>query len=406
MPIFDFANNPLQPGDAVAKLVAKLPTSTDLLPLDIYSMMDRSIRVQDASTGKLLLKRFLGGPQEQWAQTEQFVQVLRSLRSVADCPAPLLRYLQLHLGWTDDLLKITNKLSDDALRALLAASPGIWKSRGIEGGYAEILMLTLGLDYVFTWNWFDFRWVLDENALGEDRQGRDTWLIDLPGPPNMVETQSNLRIVDPTGFVDRQLVADCLLLFKPANERLTITWLEFADRFERERGWSGGVLTPGRLTVTGPLTAQAPSSRADGATGHLAYVRLLAPTSAASAAFGVVFRQVDSLNHYRATLNIATSTLSLVRQSAGVDTLIASFDFTSIGEQLYADQWYGLRIEVLPQGGTQEITIYVDGVSRIKDSDSNHASGGWALYAEAATELQCSDVEIMSLPGDVQEVWP
>ncbi len=408
MPILDFANNALQPGDAVAKLIAKLPSTEDLLPRDIYSMLDRSVRVQDATVGKLLLKRLLGGPQQEWGKTEKFTQVLNSLRSVADCPAPLLRYLQLHLGWTDDLLHITNKLSDDALRALLAASPGIWKSRGVEGGYSEILNLSLGLDYVFDWNWFDLRWVLDENNLGEDRQGRDVMLLDLPGPPNMDEQQSNLRIVDPSGDVDRDLVAALLLLFKPANERLTITWLEFADRFTSERGWSAGDLDTGtgRLTVEGPLTALAPPSRADEDTGHQGYCRVMAPASAASAAFGVVFRETDSDNHYRAVLSVPTSTISLVRKLAGVDTVLGSFDYTTILEDLYADQWYGLRITVAPVGGEQEIAVYVDGELRIKETDPNHASGRWGLYAEAATSLLCSDVELMPLPGDVQEVWP
>lgn len=401
--ILDLANNPLQLADATAKLIAKLSEEAEGPPLSIYKMLNASLRDADARVGLFLAKRLVGGFEQEWAKLEAGVRSLRVLRSVADAPDEILRYLQLHLGWTDDLLPITTKLSDDKLRALLAASPGIWRTRGQEVGYSGIMLAAMDFEYVFDWDYFTLRWVCDENAFGEDRRGRDVWIIDLPGPPNYDDRQSNLRIVDPSGKADRDLAHDLVNLFRPMNERVTITWLEFADRFTSDRGWSSGTYALGSLTIDGQ-TALAPSSRADNLGGHLAYVRCLVTSSGAPSAFSVVFRYVDADNCYLATMSLTDNRLTLVVRTGGVDSTLQSFDFGDISETLTIERWYGLRVEVLPFGANQLIRVYVDGELRISSEDATHLSGRWGISSLADTVLSVTDVEMMPSPGETTEV--
>jgi hypothetical protein len=87
------------------------------------------------------------------------------------------------------------------------------------------------------WDWFDFRWVLSETAFGEEFEGHDPWLIELPDPSvwgagiEKTERLSCLRIVD-NGSLNRELVVNLLKLMRATGERWEIIYLAFLDLFD------------------------------------------------------------------------------------------------------------------------------------------------------------------------------
>ena len=154
-------------------------------PLDIYRFIIFEIRKQDLQgsprPGSLFLKRYLEGFNRVWQQVVSDIQRVPQLWSVEDIRDAHLQFLKTIVGWTDAplLKKITEAISDASLRRLIAVSGRLWKTRGPESSIIDVLSL-LTVARLRIWNWFDFRWVLDETELGEEHEGRDPWMIDLP----------------------------------------------------------------------------------------------------------------------------------------------------------------------------------------------------------------------------------
>lgn len=147
---------------------------------DMFNFLHKPLRDLDRKEGNEFLLRFLLGPQHVFEDTQDKIKALNTLRDPAAIRSDLLQYLKDHVGFTKELDNITQNLSENDLRKLIQLAVPLWKQKGTEAGYKNILRLFTGKgSRVF--NWFDFRWVVGEKALGSEQLGEDAWLISLPG---------------------------------------------------------------------------------------------------------------------------------------------------------------------------------------------------------------------------------
>lgn len=149
-------------------------------PHDLYSFLHRPLRVIDQSQGDSFLERLLLGAQHIFEDTERLILALPDLIDPAKTRADLLGYLKDHVGFTKELDNITQDLSENDLRKLISLAVALWKQKGTEPGYENIVRLFTG-KAVRIFNWFDFRLIIGEKAFGEEQLGEDSWLISVPG---------------------------------------------------------------------------------------------------------------------------------------------------------------------------------------------------------------------------------
>ena len=68
---------------------------------------------------------------------------------------------------------------------------GRGKKKGVEPGYSDIIRLFTGVN-ARIFNWFDFRFIVGENAFGEEQLGEDVWLISVPGVEASSDTSNTV----------------------------------------------------------------------------------------------------------------------------------------------------------------------------------------------------------------------
>ena len=147
---------------------------------DIYEFLHKPLRDIDRKDGKLFLERFLQGAQAEFEAMQGRISTLETLRDPSTIRADLLQYLKDHVGFTSELNNITNDLGENDLRKLISLAVALWKQKGTEPGYANIVRLFVGKS-ARIFNWFDFRFIVGEKAFGEEQLGEDSWFISVPG---------------------------------------------------------------------------------------------------------------------------------------------------------------------------------------------------------------------------------
>lgn len=146
-------------------------------PHDIYKFIHKPIRVEDQLNGKQFLERYIYGFQRQLEITFENISRLPQLYDPALTPQP--RFLKDIVGFTSELDKITNDISDKDLRKLISLAVALWKEKGLEVGYKDIIRLFTGKNSrVF--NWFDFRYIVGEQGFSQEELGEDSWFISQP----------------------------------------------------------------------------------------------------------------------------------------------------------------------------------------------------------------------------------
>jgi hypothetical protein len=397
------------------------PQPEEVLALDMYSFLIDPIRLKDRLDGNLFVKRFFEGPQAVWEQNQTAVFDLKSLWSITEIDDAFLQYLKNIVGWTKELDFITSALDATTLRRLIAASVPLWRTRGPEDTILNILRLTTGARRRI-WNWFDFRWVLDETELGYEQEGRDPWLIDLPGPPSDDDRRMNLRIVDHApNVLDRTLVKNLVNLLRPSGENIEISYLAFMDLFSvggDNFQWTmatGGtdldlVVADGLLKLLDDTTAQhAVVTGIDGADDWSDYVvaqRQRTIPGVGSGWAGFMFYRVDADNWYWVGLKSDVGTYGAVRVGksvAGVVTSFGTYLFTA-GEQIFDDVFYMLRVDVVPEGGGNRIRVYVDGDLKINTTDAAHSKGTLAVFHNAGVGVEVDEIEMWLNPLETETV--
>jgi len=345
---------------------------------------------------------------------------VKDLWSVTECPDEYLTYLKRIVGWTPEIEKIISGLTDAALRRLISISVPLWKSRTTEEAIVDVLnVLVPGRSRI--WNWFDLRWVLDETIFAEEHQGRDPWLLSFPDGDQ--EYWSNVRVVDP-GVSNRTLLKDILNLMRPVGERYEIIYLKFLDLFTIDDDWSQWDVLSGKPpTVVGGSVVlendytnydQEVIANVSGSESWTSYVlsgRMRGRASSAGKGYGleVYAGKYELLGvlydaSYLAWISVADNKLYLSRKVNSSLTPLDSFDFDSIGYVLRDNIWYGLRVQILPEGGTNRIKIYFDGVLRIDDTDTVLSQGSVGVYRSLDIKADCDEVEVMGLPVEKDTV--
>lgn len=158
---------------------------------DVYSFLHRPIRELDKKVGRNFLERFLMGVQFEFESQQARVNKLSTLYDPATIRADLLQYLKDQVGFTRDLNNITNGLSENDLRKLISLAVALWKQKGIEPGYENIVRLFTGKT-ARIFNWFDFRYIVGEAAFGEEQLGEDAWFISVPGVEGSEDISNNV----------------------------------------------------------------------------------------------------------------------------------------------------------------------------------------------------------------------
>jgi len=383
------------------------PAPEEILSLDIYRFILNSIRLMDQTPeGALFLKRFLQGPQIMWKQIQERVFAVKNLWNIAEVDNDQLPYLQNIVGWTGKLQNITSQLDDDTLRRLIATSSALWKQRGPEDTLLDVLNLTTGAR-ARMWNWFDYRWVLDETELGAEHQGRDAWMVDLPTEGDD-EYRSNLRIVD-DGALNHKLVKNLTRLMRATEERIEISYIDFLDQFTKDGEDGQWTRIFGQFTVEGGMAKltddtqkEWAASNAEIDTGwkdYVCYWRIRGTSSpglAPSHNFGVIFYgDITAGDAYILAVNPSENQITLGVASGGFFTTVIQ----TVSQVLYDDVWYGVRIQITTEGATNRIKVYLDNDEVINATDATYMDGGTiGVYHQDQATVELDEIEMFQLP--------
>lgn len=384
--------------------------SLTAFPLQIYRFLIKAIRDADQRDGAQFVERYLKGPQAVWDQTRAKILDVQDLWDVEAIPDQFLPFLKSIVGWTKEPLtaNITNAITLATLRRLIAASGAIWRAKGPEDTILDVLR-TVAPARARIWNWFDFRWVLGQNALGEDHLGRDPWVTMLPADGGLDHYRSNLRIVD-DGTLDRSLVRRVLRLMRALNERFDITYLLFLDLFEvagDDVQWDHPsslnlIILVSLLEITDPTVSQATFAIVPNATTWAQYIygaRISGHSNVGNARFGITFYRTDASNYYAALIDTVNQELRLRTVVAGVPTDLVTVNLNLAAVNLLADVYYLLRVYIAVEGATNRIIVSVDGAILINTTNNSHAAGSVGLIHDAAAVLQCTETEVQGLPA-------
>ena len=146
---------------------------------DIFKFLHKPMREADLKEGDSFVERFLVGPQNIFEDTQDRILTLRELFDPSKTRADLLQFLKDHVGFTKELNNITNDITENDLRKLISLAVALFKQKGTEPGYINIVRLFTGKS-ARVFNYFDFRMIVGEAAFGEEQLGEDAWLISVP----------------------------------------------------------------------------------------------------------------------------------------------------------------------------------------------------------------------------------
>lgn len=141
---------------------------------DAFKFIHRPIREADRKLARQFLERFVHGFQRQFEKGFETVDALKNLHDPALTEHP--RVLKDIVGLDAALDNITDDISDADLRRLIRLAVPLWKQKGQEIGYENIIRLFTGKNSR-SFNWFHYRFILGETIFEQEGLGRDAWLI-------------------------------------------------------------------------------------------------------------------------------------------------------------------------------------------------------------------------------------
>jgi len=420
MAITDLAGNPLDLLGNTGQLLGytEPPPPEEVLSLDMYKFLIMPIRHQDKINGNLFVKRLLHGGQQIWQYTHQKAHDIKKLWSVTECPDAFLIYLKNIVGWTKELESITGGLDTTVLRRLISVSAPLWKNRGPEDAIADLFRV-LTAQRTRIWNWFDFRWILEETGFGQEQQGYDPWLVDLPGPPNYDENRMNLRIVD-DGETAHQLIRDVVNLMRATGERIEISYINFLDLFEADEDTSqwetlsgtigytinvaDGLMTLNNTGVGGDKVLTNIENNEDWLNYVVAARFKLHREGTSDVRGGIIFYYHDSDNYYWAELRIGENKVYLNKRVSGVESVVASFDMISFPETLYEDVYYMMRVQMIQEGTGNRLKVWLDNNLTVDTTDGDVFRGNLGLIHNEECSMTVDEVEMFETPLETDTV--
>lgn len=412
MTIQDLAGNIFQ--TASTQMIGFVPISASSderrLALRIYRFLIEGIREADQVDGQRFVERFLEGPQGVWEGIDASIRSLPDMWSIVKCNDRFLVFLKWIVGWTSELDYITDDLDSVTLRRLIATSVPFWKIRGTEEAIADILQLTTA-SRTRVFDWFDFRYVADVTSLGEAVEGHDAWALPLPGAPDYVERQINVRIVD-NGLLNRRLVRNLCALTRPGGERIRISYLGFLDLFEVDDDasqWTvaagpSPTVSDGAMTVAVGQNLHANPNGSDAWRNYIVSVVFTAPALAFS------FYRVSDDDCY--IVSVQGSQVVLYSLVGGVTltplaTAITYAPYYPVVPSLQPNSWLAtttkntLRVQANAEGGATRIAVWLNANVLLSVLDSTFMEGSFGfLGATVGLPMVVHDVEMRFLPFD------
>ncbi len=415
MALLDIVYNPLDAsasGGTVLGWSGTVEEAVHPLGLSIYRFFTQNLRDMDAQEGAFFLKRYLQGPQQIWQGIHDSIVELATDMWDLSVVSPLrLRTMQRIVGWTPDLEWLTALLDDEGLRRLIGSSIPFWKIRGTETSIESVITLLLGAR-IRVWNYFDFRWVLEETDLGVEWDGLDPWAIEEDDTNTF-----NVRVVD--AGINRELIKGLVKLARPSNERIEITYLTMLDLFNVPNDTAQWSVYKYPSNVVTPADVSSGRIRlgADDAETEMAWA--LPPIPRQFVAHGRFLRSefaglalcfnfdVDTEFGYMLAFDKSGGTVSLFNWTGpGLPAVLYSGAYT-----FDYDVYYNVRIEVTqddPAAPTiNYINAYVDGENILGASvpiaDATHLNGGGLSMVKTwdagnPTYIQCDAFEVFGLP--------
>jgi hypothetical protein len=410
----DIYNNNL-PTSSSASFVGYIAPSEALDPnrlnQTIYSFILKSIR-DDDQKHTALLERFLIGPQTVWRDIQEKIFSLKTLYDVTAIENNLLKYLKNIVGWTKDLNYITDLMGYEQLRRLISVSVILWKTKGPEDTTEDLLRYVLQTRVRIV-NWFDYRWLIDENYLTFEAAGLDTWLLDLPGEGNE-EYYSTLKIVD-DGTLDRVLTRYMISLMRATGERIELYYLHFMDTFDVDgddtqwNAYDDSVLSPVSMEVSGGTAKLSKSGitqsmivqgKSSFAWGDYYFSAKLRADDSTTGLYGLWINGQSPLDELDAPIDGFKVMIDVVNNLIWFDNVSASFD--SLGA-LYSNVWYDLTTRVRAiDGTTTRYEVYLDGELMITEDRTDNRFGHVGLIHEPDAVLEVSGVEAHPIPTNYE----
>jgi hypothetical protein len=394
-----------------------MPAINEELLLDMYRFLITPIRDADQTEGDKFLQRFLMGPQEVWKQTQATAFRIKDLWNVSQCLDENLQHLKKIVGWVGQQEVITQSLDNLTLRRLIRASIPLWKGRSSEDTISDVINLLVSRQ-ARIWNWFSFCWITGDElgkatVFGEQRQGRDPWLVTFPGDETGNEFWSTIRMRAPD---DRVLMRELLKMMRPLGERFRIIYLMFIDLFNYKDDLSQwGQITgevpkveDGALKMETTTERQAVySSAEDYATwkNYVVSLRIRATTGFSGALCGIyLYLDPTTENGYYVGFDVAAGFLKFGKVTGGAKTELVSFDFETISFGLQEGCWYGLRVQAVEEGSSTRFMVYFDGEERINLADATYSQGTVACFHDVGVGFQVDEIEAMGLPVDTETI--
>ncbi len=410
--ITDLSNNNILDGSVEQFIGYVEPETTpETLSLKMYNFLLYTIRQIDSTReGTFFVKRLFEGPQSVWQTTHDKIFSIKDLWSITKCPDEYLKYLKWIVGWTSELDYVTDELDFYTLRRLIASSIPLWRKRGQEETIIDIISLVAN-SRCRIWNWFDYRWITDETEFVEDHQGRDPWIVDIQGEPDFGEYYNTLRIVD-NGDLDRTLVKNLVKFMKPCGERIEIAYIDFLDMFLVEDDtsqWETAVGEPmivqdgyGILEDTSYQLSIVSFGDSLVWNRYVFYCRIKGIGTGNP--YGLVFYYKDVDNYYELILNIDSITNDYVLNKIedGASTNVTS---GTIIQKILDDIWYGIRIHIDEESGSNRIKLYIDGSEIFNVLDSSTLEEGTiGFFNSASATTKLDECELFQLPLETELV--
>lgn len=400
--IIDMAGNAMAMPAVASMLGYVEPAATEPAQrLDMYRFILASIRDEDQRRGGLFLQRFFQGPQLIWEAITRQIMAVPRIWSLDDTPDSLLPYMKSLVGWTSSLNSITDKLDAIRLRQLIATSVPFWKQRGTVDNIEDTIRL-LTRRRVRVNDWFYYRWLLGEEALGEDWGGDDCWFVSTPGEGADCYTYC-VKIVD-EGNTDYQLIRRVLQLTRPLGERVEVQYLAFAEWFETAGDYSQWDVTDattadvvvGRMELSDDGTDEYVFVSTDGHADWTDYVATVRVRGTVSYAVDV-YADPTTTNAYKVEVDIGANTIELIAPSGS----LASVDMSTLGEALVDGVYYSIRVSVtamLPGSPTNTVAVYWEAIKIIEVTNGELERGTIAVRHATGSTVDISMVEMFTNP--------
>ena len=205
------------------------------------------------------------------------------------------------------------------------------------------------------------------------------------------------------------MIQGIIKLVRPSGERIEISYLTFLDLFLSTGDNFQWTLDTGDeiVVANGQLVMDDSSQEERAVVGvndaidwdkYVAYARLQSNGASTGEGSMLLFYFTDNDNYYLALIDVPGNLVKLRKVVGGTPSDVASFDMGTIGATLTTTEWYGLRVEILTEGATNRIRVYLDGDQVVDTTDVAHSKGTMGIGHTANCTLVCSEVEAFRVP--------